>query len=133
MGFTGATAFYLGHDFMIAAPYLRFAEIIENRRWHFPNRHSNFLSSKKHSVSSAARFRNASVRQVLKVIFEHESLIKAGVQNRTLREILYCIGVKTQCRRPGGVHTAYHSGEKLRYTLEKSAPWSEALGVHSEH
>ena len=34
---------------------------------------------------------------------------------------------------PRRVHTAYHSGKKLRITLKMSAPWSVASEIHGEH
>ena len=73
--------------------------------------------------------KDSRVRQILEMSFkQHQPSSRRGLSG-TLPKLLSWKGVKTQERRLCKDHTAHHSGKKLRYTLEDSAPKSEFSGI----
>ena len=68
------------------------------------------------------------VRHSEQADFEHEDSVEQISEN--FREITPTVRSEKvlSVTAPRRVHTAYHSGKKLRNTLEKVAPWSLSSG-----
>ena len=80
------------------------------------------LIQKRFSVDSAVRFHVYKVRRFRQSDFEQEN--SSSKIQEAFRKMYSCNEEKNShsIAAPRRVHTAHHSGKKLRITLEKSAP-----------